>query len=73
MTQESETKKPNVVKESWTSFLLPIALIFGLVLLLSLNTDISGVGEGTEEIRSRTGSNSSSGILRRALKLRRRS
>ena len=49
MTQDPEVKKPHVVKESWTSFLLPIALIFGLVLLLSLNTNVGGgVGEGTE-------------------------
>lgn len=49
MTREPEPKGPSVVKESWTSFLLPIALIFGLVLLLSLNTNIGGsVGEGGE-------------------------
>ena len=49
MTQEPETKRQSPVRESWTSFLLPIALIFGLVLLLSLNTNIgSSVGEGTE-------------------------
>ena len=37
------------LRDSWTSFLLPIALIFGLVLLLSLNTNVSsvsGVAEG---------------------------
>lgn len=49
MTREPEPKGPSVVKEPWTSFLLPIALIFGLVLLLSLNTNIGGsVGEGTK-------------------------
>lgn len=49
MTQENEPSKSSTAREPWTSFLLPIALIFGLVLLLGLNTDVGGsVGEGTE-------------------------
>ena len=49
MTQEPEPRRPNPIRESWTSFLLPIALIFGLVLLLSLNTNVGGGGaEGTQ-------------------------
>ncbi len=49
MTQEPETKRQSPAGESWTSFLLPIALIFGLVLLLSLNTNVGGsVGESLE-------------------------
>ncbi len=47
MTREPESK--SAIREPWTSFLLPIALIFGLVLLLSLNSNVGGgVSEGVE-------------------------
>ena len=45
---QPEVRRPNS-RGDWTGFLLPIALIFGLVLLLSLNTNVSsvsGVAEG---------------------------
>ena len=44
MTRETQGSKQEPQQELWTSFLLPTALIFGLVLLLSLNTNIGGVG-----------------------------
>lgn len=44
MTREPQVSSREPSQEPWTSFLLPIALIFGLVLLLSLNTDVGGVG-----------------------------
>ena len=54
MSQESRPPQPERrnIRDSWTSFLLPIALIFGLVLLLSLNTNIgssAGSSVGTAE------------------------
>ena len=45
---QPEVRRPDP-RGDWTGFLLPIALIFGLVLLLSLNTNVSsvsGVAEG---------------------------
>ncbi len=44
-----QPERQTPLRDSWTGFLLPIALIFGLVLLLSLNTNVSsvsGVAEG---------------------------
>lgn len=50
MTRETRVTRQETPPEPWTSFLLPTALIFGLVLLLSLNTNIGGVGgEGASE------------------------
>ena len=51
MSQDTppQPERQTPLRDSWTSFLLPIALIFGLVLLLSLNTNVSsvsGVAEG---------------------------
>jgi len=48
VTREPQASRRDTLQESWTSFLLPIALIFGLVLLLSLNTNVGGteVAEG---------------------------
>lgn len=48
MTREPQVRRQEPPQESWTSFLLPIALIFGLVLLLSLNTNV-GVGAEVAE------------------------
>lgn len=42
MTKEPQAGRRETLQESWTGFLLPIALIFGLVLLLSLNTNVGG-------------------------------
>lgn len=47
MTKEPQASRRETSQESWTSFLLPIALIFGLVLLLSVNTNVGG-GAATE-------------------------
>ena len=47
MTRDVQVNRRETPPESWTSFLLPTALIFGLVLLLSLNTNVGGVGAET--------------------------
>ena len=49
MTREPAGREP--VQETWASFILPTALIFGLVLLLNLSTNVSSVGgAGTEAV-----------------------
>lgn len=48
MTRDPQVDTQTARQESWTSFLLPTALIFGLVLLLSLNTNVGGGAEAGE-------------------------
>lgn len=50
--QQPTPQQPTPQRQNWGELILPVALIFGLVLLLSLNTDISAAEVAANPLES---------------------